>query len=120
MVQRPKQALAMAYFFCQSTVDTINSAISVLFGLTYMLLDEQPFLIRYLQKEYEVPGKQLFKGINAWVALSDILKNILHDKSLKPIILIIDALDECEKNMVKLLRLIVSSLTDSSRQVACL
>ncbi|EDN95820.1 hypothetical protein SS1G_11699 [Sclerotinia sclerotiorum 1980 UF-70] len=65
MVQRPKQALAMAYFFCQSTVDTINSAISVLFGLTYMLLDEQPFLIRYLQKEYEVPGKQLFKGINA-------------------------------------------------------
>ncbi|KAJ8067044.1 hypothetical protein OCU04_004424 [Sclerotinia nivalis] len=106
---------ALAYFFCQSNVDTINSAISVLRGLIYMLLDEQPSLIRHLQKEYEVPGKQLFEGINAWVALSNILKNILHDESLKPIILIIDALDECEKDMAKLLRLIVSSLTEFPR-----
>ncbi|EDO04154.1 hypothetical protein SS1G_06637 [Sclerotinia sclerotiorum 1980 UF-70] len=104
-----------AYFFCQSNVDTINSAISVLRGLIYMLLYEQPSLIRHLQKEYEVPGKQLFEGINAWVALSNILKNILHDESLKPIILIIDALDECEKDMVKLLRLIVSSLIEFPR-----
>ncbi|EDO03054.1 hypothetical protein SS1G_05532 [Sclerotinia sclerotiorum 1980 UF-70] len=112
---RTSNNYALAYFFCQSNVDTINSAISVLRGLIYMLLDEQPSLIRHLQKEYEVPGKQLFEGINAWVALSNILKNILHDKSLKPIILIIDALDECEKDMVKLLRLIVSSLAEFPR-----
>ncbi|CAD6447526.1 9d524d8b-d700-47ec-82e7-6433cbb3f74f [Sclerotinia trifoliorum] len=112
---RTSNNYALAYFFCQSNVDTINSAISVLRGLIYMLLDEEPSLIRHLQKEYEVSGKQLFEGINAWVALSNILKNILHDESLKPIILIIDALDECEKDMVKLLRLIVSSLTGFPR-----
>ncbi|EDO04667.1 hypothetical protein SS1G_07150 [Sclerotinia sclerotiorum 1980 UF-70] len=105
----------LAYFFCQSNIDTINSAISVLRGLIYMLLDEQPSLIRHLQNEYEVPGKQLFEGINAWVALSNILKNILHDENLKPTILIIDALDECQKELPQLLRLIVSGSSISSR-----
>ncbi|EDN99566.1 hypothetical protein SS1G_02421 [Sclerotinia sclerotiorum 1980 UF-70] len=48
-------------------------------------------------------------------ALSDILKDILHDKNLKPTILIIDALDECQKDLPQLLRLIVSGLSISSR-----
>ncbi|EDN92127.1 hypothetical protein SS1G_07989 [Sclerotinia sclerotiorum 1980 UF-70] len=48
-------------------------------------------------------------------ALSEILKDILHDKNLKPTILIIDALDECQKDLPQLLRLIVSGLSISSR-----
>ncbi|EDN98235.1 hypothetical protein SS1G_13092 [Sclerotinia sclerotiorum 1980 UF-70] len=48
-------------------------------------------------------------------ALSDILKDILHDKNLKPTILIIDALDECQKDLPQLLRLIVSGSSISSR-----
>ncbi|EDN93035.1 hypothetical protein SS1G_08900 [Sclerotinia sclerotiorum 1980 UF-70] len=48
-------------------------------------------------------------------ALSEILKDILHDKNLKPTILIIDALDECQKDLPQLLRLIVSGLSIYSR-----
>ncbi|EDN93109.1 hypothetical protein SS1G_08974 [Sclerotinia sclerotiorum 1980 UF-70] len=78
------------------------------------------------QRIEELKGGLLFK-VYEWVFQNTeyqqwyndqsnrLLWNILHDESLKPIILIIDALDECEKNMVKLLRLIVSSLTEFPR-----
>ncbi|KAJ8058450.1 hypothetical protein OCU04_012638 [Sclerotinia nivalis] len=106
---------ALAYFFCQGTDARINSAVAVLRGLIYMLLDQQPALLSHLQKRYEKAGEQLFKDANTFIALSEILKDILHDKNLKPTILIIDALDECQKDLPQLLRLIVSGLSISSR-----
>ncbi|APA11275.1 hypothetical protein sscle_07g060450 [Sclerotinia sclerotiorum 1980 UF-70] len=106
---------ALAYFFCQGTDARINSAVAVLRGLIYMLLDGQPAVLSHLQKRYEKAGEQLFKDANTFIALSEILKDILHDKNLKPTILIIDALDECQKDLPQLLRLIVSGLSISSR-----
>ncbi|APA16011.1 hypothetical protein sscle_16g107810 [Sclerotinia sclerotiorum 1980 UF-70] len=106
---------ALAYFFCQGTDARINSAVAVLRGLIYMLLDRQPVLLSHLQKRYEKAKEQLFKDANTFIALSEILKDILHDKNLKPTILIIDALDECQKDLPQLLRLIVSGLSISSR-----
>ncbi|TEY29165.1 hypothetical protein BOTCAL_0965g00010 [Botryotinia calthae] len=106
---------ALAYFFCQATDIRINSAVAVLRGLIYMLLERQPVLLPHLQKPYEESGEGLFKDANTLTALSQILKNILHDKNLKPTILIIDALDECQKDRPQLLRLVVSSLSISSR-----
>ncbi|KAJ8063270.1 hypothetical protein OCU04_008501 [Sclerotinia nivalis] len=106
---------ALVYFFCQGTDARINSAVAVLRGLIYMLLDRQPALLSYLQKRYEKAGEQLFKDANTFIALSEILKDILYDKSLKPTILIIDALDECEEDLLKLLRLIASSVSEFPR-----
>ncbi|KAJ8067042.1 hypothetical protein OCU04_004422 [Sclerotinia nivalis] len=106
---------ALAYFFCQGIDARINSAVTVLRGLIYMLLEQQPALLSHLQKRYEVAGEQLFKDVNTLTALSQILEDILHDKNLKPTILIIDALDECQKDRPQLLRLIVSGLSISSR-----
>ncbi|KAM0178843.1 hypothetical protein ACHAPC_008311 [Botrytis cinerea] len=106
---------ALAYFFCQATDTRINNAVAVLRGLIYMLLKKQPALLSHLQKRYEVAGEKLFKDVNTFIALSEILKDILQDKSLKPTILIVDALDECQNDLPQLLRLIVSSLSISSR-----
>ncbi|TEY24921.1 hypothetical protein BOTCAL_1346g00010 [Botryotinia calthae] len=104
--------IALAYFFCQNTDARINSAAAVLRGLIYMLLDQQQDLLLHLKKGYEKAGEHLFKDVNTFIALSEILKDILHDKSLKPTILIIDALDECEEDLLKLLRLIVLSVSE--------
>ena len=112
-LQRP-DTYNLAYFFCQATDDRINSAVAVLRGLISMLLDQQPALLPHLRKRYEGSGERLFKDVNAWVALSEVLKDILHDENLKPTILIIDALDECQKDLPQLLCLIVSSLSISS------
>jgi hypothetical protein len=67
--------------------------VSVLRGL---MVDEQKFLIKHLQKKYDKAGKQLFQDGNAWTALSATFGDLLHDLDLGPAYLIVVALDECD------------------------
>ena len=98
----------LSFFFCQATDSRINNATAVLRGLLYLLIDQQPSLISYIQKKYDLAGKTLFEDANAWVSLSDIFTNILQDPSMKSTYLIIDALDECvAADRLKLLDFIV-------------
>ena len=55
----------LAYFFCQAIDSRINSATAVLRGLLFMLINQQPLLVSYVQKEYNNTGKTLFEDINA-------------------------------------------------------
>ncbi|KAF2463466.1 NACHT-domain-containing protein [Lindgomyces ingoldianus] len=99
----------LSYFFCQGTDSRINNSTAVLRGLIFMLADQQPSLTSHLRKKYNQAGKLLFEDRNSWVAVSDILKNILQDPNLKTTYLVIDALDECVKDLPKLLDFIVST-----------
>ncbi|KAK3359288.1 WD40-repeat-containing domain protein, partial [Lasiosphaeria hispida] len=98
----------LSFFFCQATNEQINNATAILRGLIYLLLDQQPSLIRHVRKKYDHAGKALFEGANVWVALCEIFTNILQDSSLEGAYLIIDALDECkETDLPQLLKFIV-------------
>ncbi|KAH7184009.1 hypothetical protein BKA60DRAFT_687463 [Fusarium oxysporum] len=97
----------VSYFFCQGTDSRINNATAVLRGLIYMLVSKQPSLILHVREKYDHAGKDVFKDVNAWWALSEIFSSILQDPSLENMVLIIDALDECETDLSKLLNLIV-------------
>ena len=105
----------LSYFFCQATDLRINNATAVLRGLVYLLVDQQPSLIRHIRKKYDRAGKTLFQDANAWVALSEIFTNILQDPSLNSTHLIIDALDECVADLPKLLDFIVQKSSISPR-----
>jgi uncharacterized delta-60 repeat protein len=105
----------LSYFFCQATDLKINNATAVLRGLVYMLADLQPTFIAHIRKKYDHARKSLFEDTNAWVALSEIFTSILQDPSLNSTYLIIDALDECETDLAKLLQLIVQSMSTTPR-----
>ena len=96
----------LSYFFCQGTDSRINNAVAVLRGLIYLLVDQQQSLISHVRKKYDHAGKQLFEDKNAWVALSKIFGEILHDPSMKGAYFIVDALDECMVDLPQLLNLI--------------
>lgn len=98
----------VAFFFCQATDQRINHASAVLRGLIYLLIDRQPFLLRYVRNEFDKARKDLFQDTNAWSALSRIFKNILNDPRLQDIYfkLVIDALDECITGLPSLLNLL--------------
>ncbi|KAJ5569019.1 hypothetical protein N7450_011505 [Penicillium hetheringtonii] len=96
----------ISFFFCQAAEPRINNATAVLRGLLYLILDKQPALIPYIQKEYDKAGKKLFEGVNAWHALSRIFTNILKDPILQTTYLIIDGLDECTHDLPLLLQLV--------------
>jgi hypothetical protein len=115
-LKRPMAKSALvSYFFCQATDSRINYATAVLRGLIYLLVNQQLSLISHVRAKYDQAGETLFKDKNAWVALSEILTNILHDSSLQTTYLIIDTLDECEKNRPELLAFIVQNSSVPSR-----
>ncbi|KAG9238794.1 hypothetical protein BJ875DRAFT_501791 [Amylocarpus encephaloides] len=105
----------LSFFFCQATDSRINNAAAVLRGLIYLLIDQQPSLLSYVQQKYDHAGKALFEDINAWVALSEIFTSILQDPSLSSTYLIIDALDECVADLSKLLDFIAQKSSISPR-----
>ncbi|PQE29352.1 hypothetical protein CJF30_00011350 [Rutstroemia sp. NJR-2017a BBW] len=109
------KSVLLSYFFCQATDSRINYATAVLRGLIYLLVDQQPSLISYIRTKYDQAGKTLFEDANAWVALSEIFINILHDPSLDYVYLIVDALDECVTDLPKLMDLIVQTSSISPR-----
>jgi hypothetical protein len=96
----------LAYFFCQSTRPELNTAVSVLRGLIYLLIEQRQDMMRHLQKRYETVGKRLFEGPNVVYALRGILSDMLNDDSLPPTCLLIDALDECTSGLPELLQVI--------------
>ncbi|OAL50247.1 WD40 repeat-like protein [Pyrenochaeta sp. DS3sAY3a] len=96
----------LSYFFCQATDNRINSAASVLRGILSVTFDQQPWLASHVRKKYDQSGKTLFEDVNAWIALTDMFKDVLTDPSLGTTYLIIDALDECVEDLPSLLRFI--------------
>jgi len=105
----------LSYFFCQATDSRINSATAVLRGLLFMLVSQQPALISHLRKKHDKTGKALFEDANAWVVLCEIFTDILQDSTLDNAYFFIDALDECVKDVEKLLAFIVQKSSLSSR-----
>jgi hypothetical protein len=105
----------ISYFLCQATDPRINNATSVLRGLLYLLISQQPSLSSHVRNRYDHAGKSLFEDANAWVALTNIFTDILQDPSLNTTYLVIDALDECVTDLLKLLDFIAIQSTASSR-----
>lgn len=105
----------LSYFFCQGTDSRLNNVTAVLRGLIYLLLIQQISLIAHLREKFDHAGRQLFEDANAFYALSEIFRDMLHDPTLTRVYLILDALDECETGLTQLLDLIVRNVSASSR-----
>jgi hypothetical protein len=106
---------AISYFFCQATDSRINSAIAVLRGLLYLLVSQQPSLVSHVRKKYDHAGKTMFENANAWVAVTGIFAEVLRDLSLDTTYFIVDALDECVTDRLKLLEFVAKQSSASPR-----
>ena len=107
----------LSFFFCQAADKDLNNATAVLRGLLYLLFDQRPSLLSHVRKKYDHAGKVLFEDKNAWVALSEVLADVLQDPALESAYLVIDALDECidDGDRVKLLKFLVQQSSVGSR-----
>lgn len=106
-----------SYFFFQSTESTLNNATSAMRSLIWMLLTDQPQLVKHLRKKYNASGPDLFHDRNAFFALSSIFRDMLHDPELPTVLFLVDALDECESlesERATFLELILESLRINS------
>ncbi|KAF4953644.1 hypothetical protein FGADI_5980 [Fusarium gaditjirri] len=99
----------ISFFLCQANVkeEDLSSDIAVMRGLIYVLLEHQPSLISAIRPSYDKQKDRLFNSINSSELLGDILTKMLRHPSLHDVILLVDALDECNINRSMLINLIV-------------
>jgi hypothetical protein len=105
----------VVYFFCQATDSRINSATAVLRGLLYLLVSQQPALTAHVRKRYDEAGRSMFEDANAWIALTEMFADVLQDPNLDTTYILVDALDECTTDLLKLLLFLAQHSSASSR-----
>jgi hypothetical protein len=106
----------ISHFFCQRTTDKEHkNATDVLKCLIWTLLIQQPHLISHLRTEHRQKGQLLFSDDRAFIALSRAFECMLKDPGLLATYFIVDALDECDEGLAKLLELILTSLKLTNR-----
>ncbi|KAL6834442.1 WD40 repeat-like protein [Trichoderma camerunense] len=116
--QQDFRAPGISCFFCQGTDVTLNSATAALRSLVWMLVVEQPNLMSHLRKKYTDSGAALFQDSNAFFALSEAFLSMLDDPELSPVLFVVDALDECNRErpgLNELLDLISKSIKRSDK-----
>ncbi|OAQ59890.2 WD domain, g-beta repeat domain-containing protein [Pochonia chlamydosporia 170] len=96
----------VSYFLCQATETKLNNATTLIRGLIYLFAKKRRHLLSHVQKEFDMAGKNLFEDRNAWQILSRLLGAILSDPRSSNAVIVIDALDECTKDLSRLLDLI--------------
>ncbi|KAL6825942.1 quinon protein alcohol dehydrogenase-like superfamily [Trichoderma sp. SZMC 28015] len=104
----PGENSNLGYFFCQATDSRINSASSVVAGLIFSLVKQNPAFFSPICKKHEDKLSQL-DGPNAWAVLGDIFEAITQVRGISNPICVVDALDECEHDCKLLLRLIIKT-----------
>ncbi|ETS73749.1 hypothetical protein PFICI_14695 [Pestalotiopsis fici W106-1] len=100
----------LSFFFAQSAEDKHNKSTAIVGGLVWHLADQKKHLVSHLRAQWDSSGESLFTDSNAFAALSKILQNMVEDVSLPRVVLIVDALDECEQGLDELIGLIANTV----------
>ncbi|KAJ5570039.1 uncharacterized protein N7459_009469 [Penicillium hispanicum] len=106
----------LSYFFCKGGDSNLNTATAVLRGLIWMLLRQDKSLLRHLAPFKDL-GPALFEDRMAFYNLAAIFRAILQDDALGRIYLVVDGLDECQREQPGLLQLLdlVNETSENSK-----
>jgi hypothetical protein len=99
----------VSYFFCQSTDPRLNHAAAVIRGLIFLLVaQDKQSLLPLLREKLEETG-DLEGNPNLIYALFQMLIDLSMESKFSKVYLMIDALDECNSELLPLLREITRS-----------
>ncbi|KAH9859221.1 hypothetical protein J1614_012237, partial [Plenodomus biglobosus] len=107
--ETPDRKAGTAFFFCQNTMPELSNAAAIVRGLTFLLATEQPALWRQQARKYAEAGERLFEGFNMTLA------DMAQDASVSSLYLLVDALDECERDSLRTFFDLVTSPTASCK-----
>ncbi|PTB53807.1 hypothetical protein M431DRAFT_6092 [Trichoderma harzianum CBS 226.95] len=90
------------YFFCDANDNTRNSAVAIIRGILFQLLEQKKELIGHILSSYEVQREQLFSQ-NSFETVWKFFLTMVNDLGDSQATCIIDGLDECEPTSLELL-----------------
>ena len=95
----PRSSTICYFFFKDQDQNTSRQALC---ALLHQLLSSRPYLIEHAMKQFDTNGRGL---VNSTSSLWTILRNTVQDPRAGPIIIVLDALDECAElelqNLIK-------------------
>ncbi|EWY82909.1 hypothetical protein FOYG_14993 [Fusarium oxysporum NRRL 32931] len=100
----------ISYFFCQATNSGLNNYTAILKGLIYLLAIQHPTIVPHLDDKHDKDHW------NSKVSLERTFRKMVDDTTPGEIYLLIDALDECVKDLPLLLAL-VSSMSSRAKWI---
>lgn len=115
---RTYQSCALSFFFCRNAEQRLNNGVSVLRGLIWKLLSENPAMGCHIPKAYRLTTKDkrkaMFEESNSYLfdTLKSMLSDILMDANFDTVYLLVDALDECDKDIDGLVEWIAHNAAD--------
>lgn len=89
----PNLQTTLCYFFCDGKIETQRDGTAILRSLIHHLVVRCRSLIKYVKRAYDIQGPQLDRNFSA---LWKVFLAISSDRRVRPISVIIDAIDECE------------------------
>ncbi|CAI6101215.1 unnamed protein product [Clonostachys chloroleuca] len=107
----------LLYYFCDGKNEKRNTAIAILRGLLYQLLEQHPHILGFFRGAFTGPRGNQYTVSNM-IPLWDIFISILRDANLGSIFCVLDGLDECEeaslRRLLKKLNILFSERAESS------
>ncbi|TQN67862.1 Ankyrin repeat and death domain-containing protein 1B [Colletotrichum shisoi] len=98
----------LLFYFLDTRNEKRNTAVTLLRGLIYLLLQARPALLSHILPDFEIQREGLFAP-TSFEALWRIFASMLQDPAIGTVRCLIDGLDECqEASLVRLLRKITS------------
>jgi hypothetical protein len=105
----PESATVCYYFFKDQDQNTVRQALC---ALLHQLFSQKPALIQHAMKQYEKDGKEV---VNSTTSLWTILGDALQDSQAGPVVIVLDALDECAESEFEDLMRNIESQSHSCR-----
>jgi ATP:corrinoid adenosyltransferase len=115
---RPKDATVVTYFFCQNADYELNTVEAIIKGLILRLLRQQEVLKKVLRDRWDTVNERFSEDVTSWRGLWNVFLEMLDSCKSSRVIVIVDALDECQNDgMADLLKLIVRTGLSRSSQL---
>jgi hypothetical protein len=86
--------VVLLYFFCDNRDEKLNTPVAVLRGWLHQLLEQQSQLKENIRRYFELPN-EVPEKVSDIVPLWRVFTKILRDLNSRPILCILDGLDEC-------------------------
>lgn len=101
------------FFFCDAKDDTRNSAVAIVRGLLFQLLEQKEDLITHILPTYEIQKDQMFRQ-NSFETIWKIFLEMTNDIGGSQVSCILDGLDECEPESLQDLLQKLNRITSTS------
>jgi ankyrin repeat protein len=92
----------LVYYFCSHQDEMRNTAVAVLRGLVHQIVTKRPRLIKHALPYFETPERtqQTLSSLETvWIIFS----KMVNDPDLEPMFCVLDGLDECDEDTLRVL-----------------